>query len=91
MAFKENDSSINRNGRPKGTPNKTTSEIKEMFQLLLENNIDRLQSDFDKLQPNERIRYFLDLASFVIPKQKAVQLQDDQRNKFEGITFEFSE
>ena len=91
MAFTENDSSINRNGRPKGTPNKTTSEIKEMFQLLLENNIDRLQSDFDKLQPNERIRYFLDLASFVIPKQKAVQLQDDQRNKFEGITFDFSE
>lgn len=91
MAFKENDSSINRNGRPKGTPNKTTSEIKEMFQLLLENNIDKLQNDFDALQPNERIRYFLDLASFVIPKQKAIEVKEDYRNNFEPIIFEFSE
>ena len=91
MAFKENDNSINRNGRPKGTPNKTTSEIKEMFQLLLENNINRLQSDFDQLQPNERIRYFLDLASFVIPKQKAIEVKEDRLNKFEPIIFEFSE
>jgi len=91
MPFKENDVSINRNGRPTGTLNKTTTEIKEMFKNLLENNIDRLQSDFDALQPNERIKYFLDLASFVIPKQKAIEVKDDNRNKFEPIIFEFSE
>lgn len=91
MAFKENDSAINRAGRPKGTPNKTTSEIKEMFQLLLENNIERLQSDFDKLQPNERIKYFLDLASFVIPKQKAIEVKEDRLKEFEPIIFEFNQ
>ena len=89
MSFKENDSSINRNGRPKGTPNKTTNEIKGMFQLLLENNIDRLQADFDELQPNERIRYFLDLASFVIPKQKAIEVME--KNIFEPIIIDMSQ
>jgi hypothetical protein len=91
MAFKENDISINRNGRPRGTPNKTTNEIKVMFQLLLENNIDKLQGDFDKLQPSERIRYFLDLASFVIPKQKAIEIKEERESKFEPITFEFNQ
>ena len=91
MAFIENDTSINRNGRPKGTPNKTTSEIKELFQLLLENNIEKLQNDFDMLKPNERIRYFLDLASFVVPKQKAIEVKEDRLKDFQPIIFEFSE
>lgn len=91
MAFKEKDSTINRAGRPKGTPNKTTSEIKEMFQLLLENNIDRLQSDFDDLEAKDRIRYFLDLASFVIPKQKAIEVKEDSWNNFEPIVFDFNQ
>ena len=36
-------------GRTKGTPNKTTAELRERFTLLLESNMDRIQSDLDAL------------------------------------------
>ena len=59
-------------GRTKGTPNKTTAELRERFTLLLETNIDRIQSDLDTLEPKDRIRTLLEISKFIIPTLKAV-------------------
>ena len=74
-------------GRPKGIPNKTTTEIKEAFQMLLEDNLPTLQRDISSLEPKERVKFMLDLASFIIPKMKSVDLKD----KKETILIDFSE
>jgi hypothetical protein len=59
-------------GRTKGTPNKTTAELRERFTLLLETNMDRIQSDLDTLEPKDRIRTLLEISKFIIPTLKAV-------------------
>ncbi len=69
-------------GRTAGTSNIKTAEIREAFSLLLENNIDKIQNDIDLLEPKERIRVLLDLATFIIPKMKSVELlQQEQEQK----------
>ena len=61
-------------GREKGTPNKITIEIREKFTLLVDNNIDRLQEDIDKLAPKDRIKILIELSKFVLPTLKATEI-----------------
>ena len=75
-------------GRKAGTPNKATTEIKEAFQMLLEDNLPTLQRDISSLEPKERVKFMLELASFIIPKMKSVDLKED---KTETILIDFSE
>jgi hypothetical protein len=75
-------------GRPKGIPNKTTTEIKEAFQMLLEDNLPTLRRDISSLEPKERVKFMLELASFIIPKMKAVDLKSIDT---EVITIDFNE
>ena len=75
-------------GRKAGTPNKATTEIKEAFQMLLEDNLPTLQRDISSLEPKERVKFMLELASFIIPKMKSVDLKED---KTETILIDFNE
>ena len=75
-------------GRPKGSVNKSSNEIRETFQLLLENNLEKIQDDLNELEAKDRIKLLLDLASFIIPKMKSVDLTADKK---ETILIDFSE
>jgi hypothetical protein len=76
-------------GRTKGTSNKTTTELREKFSLLIENNFDKLQQDIDLLEPKERVKTILELARFVVPTLKASELTTDSNNSFQPITITF--
>ena len=68
-------------GRTKGTPNRTTTEIRQNFQLLIENNLTTLENDIKELEPKDRIKVILDLSKFVLPNLKATELSTaDDRN-----------
>ncbi len=71
-------------GRPTGSKNKITQDIRETFKELLENNIHTIQNDLDLLEPLERLKMLLHLANFVIPKLKQQELKTDIR-KFENF------
>ena len=75
-------------GRPKGSVNKSSNEIREAFQMLLEDNLPTLQRDISSLEPKQRVKFMLELASFIIPKMKSVDLKED---KTETILIDFSE
>ena len=75
-------------GRKAGTPNKATKDIRDAFTLLIENNIDTLQEDLNGLEPKQRVKLLLDMAQFVVPKMKSVDLKAD---KAETITIDFNE
>jgi uncharacterized protein with WD repeat len=72
-------------GRPKGAINKTTSELREIFSLLLENNFDKLQTDIDLLEPKDRIKVILELAKFVVPTLKMTELSKGNENGFNPV------
>lgn len=62
-------------GRTKGTPNKTTEEIREKFQSLISNNLETLEEDLKGLEPEKRLKYVIELSRFVIPTLKATDLK----------------
>lgn len=72
-------------GRPKGKPNKTTQEVREMFQCLLEDNLNQLQNDIQALEPKDRVKTLMDLAKFVIPTLKSTELKAERDKNFKGI------
>ena len=75
-------------GRKAGTPNKATKDIRDAFTLLIENNLSKLQEDLNGLEPKQRVKLLLDMAQFVVPKLRSIDLQSDIE---ETITIDFNE
>lgn len=76
-------------GRKKGSKNKTTEEIRNLFQKLLENNFDKLQTDLDEMKPEQRVKAILDLSKFVIPTLKATELNATSESDIQPILISF--
>jgi hypothetical protein len=62
-------------GRPKGSKNIATDKIRKAFTELLEKNMDKLQEDLDALDSKDRLKSIMDLASYVLPKLRNVEMQ----------------
>lgn len=71
-----------------GKPNKTTQEIRSLFQELLEKNLETLQADIESLKPADRLRVVIDMAKFVIPTLRSTELKSDE-GEFKTITIDF--
>ena len=73
-------------GRPKGASNKSTETIKRSISILLENNIAAVQSDLDEMQPRDRLNALLQFMKFLVPTQKAIELdnRESQEEKNEA-------
>jgi hypothetical protein len=80
----------NNNGRERGKPNLITAKVRESFNELLEGNLDKIQSDLDSLKPIERVKVLLEMASFVIPKMKSVEVNDStERQNVQPLVIQF--
>jgi hypothetical protein len=75
-------------GKPFGATSKQNKEIRERFKMLLEDNIDTLQKDIEKLNSKDRIDAIISLASYVIPKLKATEHRAEEE---ETIVVSFKE
>lgn len=83
MAF-EKGFSGNPNGRPKGSPNKTTGKLREAITSFLEQRFDGVVKDFEQLEPKDRIKVYTDLLQYGLPRLQAVS----NSLKFEDLTDE---
>ncbi len=54
-------------GRRRGTPNRTTAELKEALKAFVDRNIDQLQDDFDTLDAEKRLAFFEKIVRMVLP------------------------
>lgn len=63
----------NPNGRPKGSLNKTTKELKETVLAFLERNMADLQANYNQLEPKDKLLFFDKLLKYAMPTQAAVK------------------
>ena len=56
------------NGRPKGSQNKTTAQIKEYLMQLAEAIETDLINDIELLSPGERVKTYLAIMEYLLPK-----------------------
>jgi len=67
----------NPNGRPKGSPNKETAEIREAFQLLVESKMDDLSEWLNQVakdNPAKALELVLKLSEYILPKLNRTEL-----------------
>src|SRR5579864_6813292 len=58
-------------GRPKGTPNKATTTVRDAFSAFVENNVPKVQEMFDRVakdDPAKALDLLARLSEFVVPK-----------------------
>ena len=82
-------------GRGKGTPNKTTAEIREAYQKLVDDNLDNMKIWLEKVaedDPNKALDMMLKLSEYFIPKLARQELTGaDGKELFKDIRFEFGD
>ena len=72
-------------GRPKGTPNRITAELREWISQFIDQNKEQIQADWITLEPKDRIVLFEKLLKYALPTLQASsidlgfeKLPDDQ-------------
>lgn len=65
-------------GRAKGTPNRTSSQAKELLLKVVGQELDKLGTLMIKLDPIDRINALAKLLPFVVPKQSEIAIDQKQ-------------
>ena len=68
-------------GRPKGSPNKLTKDIKERLSQVLMNAMSTL--DIDSMTQNERLKLIQIGLTYVVPKLKHTEKREEEPRQFQ--------
>lgn len=83
----------NPNGRPKGTENKYTIQIKEAFGLLLEGNLENLSNWLAEVaadDPKAALDIMMRMSERFVPKLRATEITGAEgQDLFAGLKFNF--
>jgi hypothetical protein len=73
----------NVNGRPKGTPNRVSTELRKWVSNLIDENREQIKKDLMSVEPEKRLAMLEKLMQYVLPKpqQKIEVDKDDDFNK----------
>lgn len=86
MPRKANDGRGRLGGRAKGTPNKSTTSLKNWLSGVLNDNRNQFEKDLKSLDPDERIRVLSGLFNYVIPKQQSLSVEQQIQNETESLS-----
>ena len=64
-------------GRPKGSQNRRTKELRQAISAFLEDNFEKVVNDFHILSPRDKIKFYCDLLQYSLPKLQSVQLETE--------------
>ena len=88
MPFVKNDTRINRGGRPVGSKNNATTEIRNKYLQLIENNFEQLEKDIKGMRGTERVKALIEMSKFILPTLKATEMSLSNETKFQAIEIE---
>lgn len=57
----------NPNGRPKGSKNRTTEEIRTFIQMIVDKNLDNLEADLERMNPTNRWIIIDKISKYFMP------------------------
>lgn len=90
---------IKKRGRPKGLPrtggrkrgstNKVTKDLRETISVFLQNNASKMQEEYEKLDPKDKLAFFEKLIKYSIPVMSSVD-QTTTSKSFEDYLKETS-
>lgn len=91
--FRGGNQNINRNGRPKGSVNKVTHDIREAYQKLTEQNLENMTVWLGQVaaeSPEKAMDLMLKLSEYVIPRLARQEVTGaDGEDLFKNVKFEF--
>ena len=70
-------------GRQKGTPNKSTTNLKFSIQQIVERQFETLESDLEGLDSRDKINFVLKLIEYVLPKQREQKINFNELSDIE--------
>ena len=65
----------NINGRPKGSVNKISSEVKAIISDIIAEITDQLNERLQRLDDDAFVKHYINLLKFLVPMQKAVEVK----------------
>lgn len=74
-------------GRTKGTPNKSTEDFRNFVKELLSDNMDKIKTDIEKIEPEKRLMFFEKILSYVLPKMATVEIKEEPPQEVINITY----
>lgn len=63
----------NPNGRPKGSPNKVTQDMRTWLSGLIDGNRDQIERDLAALEPKERLMILEKFMQYTLPKVQSIE------------------
>ncbi|HAQ17770.1 MAG TPA: hypothetical protein DCR40_00890 [Prolixibacteraceae bacterium] len=79
----------NLNGRPKGSQNRSTEELRNTVQAFIESNIEGMQANFDQLEAKDKLLFIEKMLNYSLPRMQATQITGkDLMPIIKGITFD---
>jgi len=81
----------NPRGRTKGTPNKTTQEIKDIITRVVGNQLDKLESDLTRIRkesPARAAEIYMKMVEYVLPKMSKLDIEGKLEHKVSKLVIE---
>ena len=70
-------------GRPKGSQNKTTAETKAFLARISNKLGERIEEDLDMMEPKDRVKIWLELQEYLIPKLSRTEITGEDGGMIE--------
>lgn len=87
-------SNLNPKGRPKRLPNKTTAQIREAFQMLIESALPDIQEWLRKVaedNPEKALQIVERYADYILPKLQRTELSGGDDKPLNKVIFKFGD
>ena len=72
----------NPNGRPAGTPNKLTAELRTILKGIIEKELEGLADRIEVLEQDKRLELLIKLLPYVLPKVEPVHPAEGEPSQF---------